>query len=459
MEVTEIKTYQDFLKIEESKRKEFVRALIAEHKTSDDYRIAADAYEYFCHRNVTINEYQKLLYTVTGAVVPDNWTANYKMACRHFYRFVTQEVQFLLGNGVTWGDEDTEERLGTSAKSFDRQLQDAATKALWGKVAFGFYDMDHVEVFSYLEFAPLYDELDGALKAGVRFWQIDPSKPLRATLYEMDGFTKYVWGTEENLDEPKRAYIHKVAVSEADGREIYDEQNYPTFPIVPLWGNKEHQSEFVGLREQLDCYDLIKSGFANTVDEASIVYWTLQNAGGMTDVDLAKFVQRMKTLHAATVNDDGATAESHTMEAPFQSREVLLDRLDKDLYRDAMALDVERIAGGAVTATQITAAYEALNSKCDAFEYQILDFIQGILAAAGINDDASFTRSMIVNQSEMITTLTTAAVFLPQEYVTRKILDILGDGDQAEDILQTMIADEAETYGSPEEEEVTEDEE
>lgn len=459
--MAEIKTYQDFLEIgdDERKRKDFVRALIAEHKSSPDYKIAADAYEYFCHRNVTITEYQKLLYTVTGTAIPDNWTANYKMACRHFYRFLTQEVQYLLGNGVSWGNEATEDKLGTDTRTFDRQLQSAATAALWAKVAFGFYDLDHVEVFSYLEFAPLLDEMDGSLKAGVRYWQIDPNKPMRATLYEIDGFTKYVYGSKENLDEPKRAYIRKVAETAVDGREIYDEQNYPTFPIVPLWGNKEHQSEFVGLREQLDCYDLIKSGFANTVDEASIVYWTLQNAGGMTDVDLAKFVQRMKTLHAATVSEDGAKAESHTLEAPYQSREALLDRLDKDLYRDAMALDVERIADGAVTATQITAAYEALNSKCDAFEYQVLDFIQGILAVAGIEDEASFTRSVMVNQSEMITTVVQAAAYLPEDYVTTKILEILGDGDQAETILQQMAADELDRFGNltePEEEEETE---
>lgn len=446
--MTEIKTYQDFLKIEESKRKEFVRALIEEHKNSEDYKIAYDAHEYFKHRNVTINEFQKLLYTVSGKVVPDIWSPNFKMASRHFYRFITQEVQYLLGNGITWGDEETEKRLGNGACSIDRQVQDAATKALWGKAAFGFYDLDHVEVFSYLEFAPLYDELDGALKAGVRFWQIDDTKPMRATLYEMDGLTKYVWGTEENLDEPKRAYIHKVAESAADGREIYDEQNYPAFPIVPFWGNKEHQSEFVGLREQIDCYDLIKSGYANTVDEASIVYWTLQNAGGMDDVDLAKFVQRMKTVHAAAVSDDGATAESHSIDPPYQSREALLDRLDKDLYRDAMALDVERIAGGAVTATQITAAYEALNSKCDGLEYQVLDFLNGIMAVAGVEDEASFTRSMIVNQTEAINTVIAAAEYLPDSYVTKKILDYLGDGDQAEDLLRQMDADELERFGN-----------
>ena len=441
-----MKTYQDLLKVgkNEADRKNFVRTLINEHKSSKDYRIAKEAYDYFRHRNVTISDYQKLLYTVTGEAIPDNYSANFKMASRHFYRFIVQEVQYLLGNGVTWNNEDTEDKLGTQRKPFDSQLKKAAKAALWGKVAFGFYDNDHVEVFDYLEFVPLFDEMDGSIKAGVRFWQIDEKKPMKATLYELDGFTKYVYNPKDTStahDEPKRGYIQKVSSTEADGDEIYDEQNYPTFPIVPLWANDEHQSEIIGLREQIDCFDLIKSGFANTVDEASYVYWTIQNAGGMTDIDLAKFVKRMKTIKAAAVQDEGASAESHTQDAPYASREALLDRLEKDMYRDAMALDIDRIADGAVTATQIKAAYENLNIKCDDFEYQILEFIQGILAVAGIDDEATFTRSQVINQSEMITVLLQAGAYIPQEYVTKKILDILGDGDQAEELLKTMDAD------------------
>ena len=459
-----MKTYQDLLAVgeDEKNRKEFVRALINEHKSSSDYKIAREAYEYFCHRNVTINEYRKLLYDLTGKAIPDNYSANFKMACRHFYRFVTQEVQYLLGNGVTWGNEDTEDKLGTKNKSFDSQLKKIAKAALWGKAAYGFYDKDHVEVFDFLEFVPLFDEMDGSMKAGVRFWQIDDGKPIKATLYELDGFTKYVYDPKTQTteyDEQKRGYIQNLVTTEADGTEIYDEQNYPTFPIVPLWANDEHQSEIVGLREQIDCYDLIKSGFANTVDEASYVFWTLQNAGGMTDVDLARFVKRMKTLHAAVVHDDGAKAESHTQEVPYQSREALLERLEKDLYKDAMALDTDRISDGAVTATQIRAAYEDLNIKCDDFEYQVLEFIQGILSIAGIDDEASFTRSQLINQTELVTTLLQSGSYLSQEYVTRKILDVLGDGDQAEDVLSEMYEDDYNRMMASEQTEEKEDDE
>lgn len=443
-------TYQDLLAVSQAEqdRMSFVRNAIDQHKVSELYTIARVADAYNRHQNVTINEYQKLLYTITGKAIPDNYSPNFKMACRHFHRFIVQEVQYLLGNGVTWGDDKTEDKLGTAKIQFDNQLQEAGRQALIGGVAFGFFNLDHLDVFSVLEFVPLYDEENGSLSAGIRFWQVADDKPLRATLYEMDGYTDYLWDStgKGQVLHDKRTYKLNVRYSEADGEEIYDGENYPAFPIVPLWGNLEHQSEIVGLREQIDCYDLIKSGFANTVDEASIVYWTVQNAGGMDDTDLAKFVERMKTVHAAAVGDDGsgAHAESHVQDAPYASREALLQRLDSDLYRDAMALNTNDIASGAVTATQIRAAYEPLNSKADDFEYCILQFIQGILAIAGIEDEASFTRSALNNSTEDMTNLLQATQFLPDDYVTRKVLEILGDGDKADDILKQIEADELE---------------
>lgn len=454
-------TYQDLLKVPDTDeaRLDFVKRCIQDHKKSELYKTAVIADEYYKHNNRTIREFQKILYDVSGKAVPDNWTANYKMASKFFNRFITQECQYLLGNGVTWKEESTAKKLGDD---FDTVLQKIGKNALSGAVAYGFWNYDHLEDFSVLEFVPLVDEENGALMAGIRWWQVSADKPLRATLYEVDGYTDMIWrkdskkGYGEILHE-KRPYILKVRSSEADGLEIYDGENYPSFPIVPLWGNPQKQSEIVGLQEQIDCYDLIKSGYANNVDEGSLIYWTLNNAGGMDDVDLVQFVERMKKMHAA-VMDDGVQAESHNLEAPYQSREALLAKLRSDLYEDAMALDTKNIASGAVTATQIKAAYEPLNSKTDQFEYCVREFIKGILKLAGIDDEPIFTRSIIVNSQEEVQLVIQAAQFLDEEYVTRKILTLLGDGDLADEVLSRIDSDELERGGeetTTEEEKVT----
>ena len=442
----DIKTYQDLLEIgeNEKQRMDFVLSAIREHKASEAYRIAKDAELYASGRNATIMNYQKLLYTLTGKAVPDNYSANHKCASGFFKRFVTQEAAYLLGNGITFEKDDTKDKLG---KNIDSVLYKGAKSALIQSVSFGFYNKDHIEMYDLTEFVPLYDEENGALMAGIRFWQIDDTKPLRATLFEIDGYTDFVKKKDSDIEvlNDKRTYIQVIKSSEADGEIIYDGQNYPTFPIVPLWANPEKQSELVGKREQIDCYDLIKSGFANDLDDASMIYWTITNAGGMDDVDLAKFLERMKVVKAATVDgDEGVKAEAHTMDVPYQSREAYLSRLEKDLYKDCMALDTEQIAAGQVTATQIEAAYEPLNQKTDEFELCVHEFINGILAVAGIEDAATFKRSQIVNRSEETTMILQAAEYLDDETVLRK-LPFLTE-DEIEGILQRKDAEEVDRY-------------
>jgi SPP1 family phage portal protein len=435
-------TYNDLVAIgdNEALRMQFVRSAINSFKGSKMYKTAYKATQYDKRENTTIREYQKLLYTITGRAVPDNYSANYKIGSGFFHRFILQEVQYLLGKGAQWQQKTTADKLGAD---FDIRLQELAKLALIGGTAFGFFNYDHLETFSLLEFVPLYHEENGALMAGIRFWQVDDNKPLRATLYEVDGITDYLWdGSDGTILKEKRPYITVTKSTAADGVFIYDGLNYDGFPIVPLFANGYKQSELTGLQEQIDCYDLVKSGFADDIDDASQIYWTIQNAGGMDEIDLAEFVQRMRTVKAAVVSDDGAQAESHTIEVPFNSREALLNRIEKDLYKDAMAFNPESVASGAVTATQIKAAYELLNSKCDDFEYQVHDFLQSLLKIAGIEDKAVFNRSVLINTQESIQTIISAATYLDTDYITTKILGYLGDGDQADEMLRKMSSEE-----------------
>ena len=444
-------TYQDLEKVgnDEKNKMAFVRKVISDHQSSDLYQTAALADDYDRRMNRTIRSYQKLLYTVSGRAVPDNWSANYKIGSNFFDRFIVQENQTLLANGVTFKQESTKNKLG---EDFDTKLSLVGKFALCAGVCFAFFNLDHIEVFPVYarempSFAPIYDEETGALRAGVRFWQLDGTKPLRATLFEEDGYTDYVWRKLKSGEvlKKKRPYMIKAVgddAAAAAGTLEYIGENYPTFPIVPLWGNFHRQSELIGLQEGIDCYDLIKSGFANTVDEASLIYWTINNAGGMQDIDLVQFVEHMRTVKAAVVSEEGASAESHSIEAPYASRESLLSRLEKDLYRDAMAVNTDEIAAGTVTATQIRAAYDAHNSKVDQYETCVIDFIQGILAVAGVEDTPTFTRSQVANETEMITNVIQAAQFLSEDYITRKLLNILGDGDLADQMLAQMAADE-----------------
>ena len=437
-----MKTYQDWLKVadrSEQDRLTFIKTCITDHKNSPDYRTALAAEEYYAGRNPTIMDYEKMVINGIGQLTQDQYSPNHKIASKIFNRLVTQENLVLTGNGITWNNEDTKARLG---KNFDRQIYKAVRAALVEKAAYGFWNLDHLEIYEFREFVALVDEEDGAIKTGIRFWQIDNSKPLRATLFEMDGYTDYIYDKQTptgRVLHEKRPYIINVQESVADGEEIIDGENYPTFPVVPLYGNEMKQSELVGQRGKIDAFDLISSGYVNAED-AEFLYWTVSNAGAMDDTDLLQMLDRLRKVKATTVDGNGQI-QSHTIDVPFAGREAVLERLEKQIYRDAMALNTYDISSGAITATQIEASYEPLNQKLDLLEMQLLDFIDGILELAGIDDFATFTRSKLVNRTEEIQALVSAALYLDQDYLTEKIMTLLGDKDAVEDALKKIDED------------------
>lgn len=459
-----MKTFQDLQEVidNDKKLKDFLIVAINDHKNSDAYRSAIKGKLYDKQQNTTIMRYRKLLYTMSGNAVPDNFSAQHKLPSNFYNRFNVQENQYLLGNGVDFDDMSVKDKLGTKKKAFDTRIQKLGKIALTQGEAFGFWNLDHIDVFELVEFVPLLDEEDGSLKAGIRFWQIAHDKPLRVTLYEMDGYTEYIKRKDDPYlveYKPKRAYILKTRTTDADGTEIYGGENYPGFPIVPLWGNQDHVCKIEAWQPKIDCYDLIESGFANDVDDASLIFWTITNAGGMDDIDLANFIQHMKTVKAAVVSGDengGARAEAHTVDVPVTARETYLTRLEKDLIKDAMALDTDAIASGNTVATAIRAAYEPLNQKTDDFEYCVIEFIQGILELAGIEDDPTFKRSVIVNQTEETQMVLSAAQYLDDETILQHLPFI--STDEIPDILDKRVKEEASRFVDDAEEDTTEEE-
>ena len=417
-----MKTYQDFL-AEQNNITRFIAAAINEYRASEEYRIALLADEYERQKNVTIRQYVKYLYDATGQRVVDYTSANNKIASNFFHRLNTQRCAYSLGNGVSFNGRATKDKLGSD---FDSRLYSAAYYALIHKVSYLFWNVDRAYVFPMTQFCPLIDEEDGVLKAGIRFWSLDwNQKPVTAVLFTEDGFTKY--RTKEGssgLDlveiEKHRAYKVKVARNEADGEFIVGEDNYSSLPIVPLYGSKHRQSTLVGLREAIDSYDLIQSGFANDLEECAEIYWIISNAMGMTDNDIARFRDKMKLQHIVAADTDNSDVKSYTREVPTNARETFLTSIRSQMYEDFGALDVHTVAAGA-TNDHIDAAYQTMDEEADDFEYQIIECVQQLLKLMNIDDVPQFKRNKISNQKEQVEMLMLVADYLDDETLLSKL--------------------------------------
>lgn len=425
-------TYQDMLTaVEKGKLLTFLRDSITQHRNSDNYKTAVAADEYDHQRNTTIRETVRRIYSLTGKPMEDFTASNNRIASNFFRRLNVQRCTYSLGNGVTFDEDGVKEKLGDS---FDTDLYDAGYKALIHGISFGFWNLDKLHVFAYPEFVPFWDEETGALRAGLRYWCLDwNKKPLYAVLYEEDGFTKYrSKGGRAGLTleeyEPKRAYRQTIAHTEVDGDEVIGEDNYTSLPIVPFWGSSRKQSTLVGMREAIDSYDLIQSGFANDVNDCAQIYWLINGAMGMDNEEVQQFMDRLRLQHAAvadTSNDASVTA--FTQEPPYNAREAYLDRIERSIYRDFGAFNPMDITSRQATATEINAAYQPMDEEADDFEYQCIEFVQQVLRLQGIEATPTFKRNRISNQTEQVNMIMSQAEVLDVETMLELFPNITTD--------------------------------
>lgn len=452
-------TYQDFVEAGDANREGFVLEAIERHKASKAYRVARMADAYDRQENTTINKYVQKVFDITGSKLVDFTASNNKIASNFFHRLNTQRTMYSLGQGVSFIDVDevgkedtTKKKLG---KHFDHDMRTLAYDALIHGVCFGFWNLDRMFVFPLTEFCPLWDEYDGTLKAGIRFWRIDQSRPMQAVLYEADGYTRFQsykaanGASAERLDvvEEKRPYIEKTSYTPADGIEqVIGGENYSALPVVPMWGSKLHQSTLVGMRQAIDSYDLIRSGFANDLTDCAQIYWLVSNAGGMSDKDLQKFLDRLKINHVALVDsDDGGNAQAYTQEIPYAARQAYLQSIRDGIYEDFGALDVHTVAAGA-TNDHIDAAYQPMDEEASDFEYQVTEFIQQLLSLQGIDDTPVFKRTRISNQTEQVSMVMSEAPYLDRETVLRKLPNIAPNEVQA--IKERLDAEDEDRMGA-----------
>jgi hypothetical protein len=440
-----IYTYQDFEDYRDAgKLQDFVRLVINAHKASAAYKTAVIADEYDAERNRTILEFSREIFTANGGKMQDETASNMKLTCNLFARLNIQRCTYSLGNGVTFQAKGVKDKLGPKA---DKRLYTAGYYGLIHGMSFLYWAYDHIHVFKLTEFAPLENETTSDLGAGVRFWQIAADKPLYATLYAPEGYIDYVGqdgstGDLRPVQDDFQAYRMTITSTPATTGDVLTAHNYSSLPIVPLYGNRLHQSTLVGMRSKIDAYDLVQSGFANDMQDCAQIYWLIGGAGGMTEKDLSKFRQRLLYRHIATVNGDDVTVTPYTQEIPYTARETLLTRIKAQVYEDFGGLDVHTISAGA-TNDHIDAAYQPMDENADDFEGQVTEAIQKLLELQGVRaDDAEpqYKRNRISNQYEQVQMLALEAPYLDDETILKKLPNV--SNEEVEKILKQKSAEE-----------------
>ncbi len=378
-----------------------------------------------------------------GMAHKDLISPNHKLRNGYYPAIINQTVSHLLANGVGFSKPEIKNKMGVN---FDGVLRKIATDAKNSGVSYGFYNGNKVIHFPFLEFKAIPDDRTGAISAGVRFTQIDENKPLIAVLYESDGYTEYTrYKNDFEITKQKTAYIINNISNSVEGVYSVHDGNFSQLPIYPLY-NVSHQSEIIGVREILTAIDMVNSQLVNNVSQGELVYWVLKNYGGMDDIEDANFIVNLLKSHVIHVDDGDATP--HQITTPFEANDTAAVRLKRLLFESMGAVDTETLRAGNLTATAINAAFHDMRLNSANMEYEVIEFIQGILRIAGLpeNTALSFTYFETVNETEAIQNAIASATFIGDEAATRKICEILGIADNFENIQKQKISESLERF-------------
>ncbi len=408
-------TYQDWKRM--GGGPENARKIVESYKSSPFFLSALEANRYFSGENPTLDD--KYLLQVRTKTAVDDTGATIRRAERvkvegnrvsssFLRRFVCQQNQFLLGNGVTLKDAALKERMG---RGFDVKLQQIGEAALLHGVSYGYWNLDHLEAISAARdglsgCVGLLDEVTSAVGVAIQFWQLSGKRPLYMRVFEPDGVTVYSYAESQFREEqPKRAYKRTI-LQDAIGETDIGGENYGALPVIPLYANDEHTSELTAsIKAKIDLYDRITSDFGDNLDRANDVYWVLNNFGGNTDQAL-QVIQEIQQIKVALTLSDGAgssSAEPRTIDVPYAARQTAMELLEKALYSDYMALSMDEMTGGSLTNVAIQTAMTNLNLKCDHYEWQCFAFVQQVLALLGVDtEEIAFQRQTFVNRQETV---------------------------------------------------------
>jgi len=191
-------------------------------------------------------------------------------------------------------------------------------------------------------------------------------------------------------------------------RDVEEEINPKSFgfvPFIPLYNNKNHESDLEGIDILLDCYNEISTGFINNVRKFQEMVMKLVGYGGQ---DLEEFVEQLKKYKVIPVDENG-DFDYVKVDIPVEARKVLMEIIQKNIFILGRGIDPAMDFGGSnITNVLIKSKYANLDMKCSDMEKQIRLFYKQLIMVINlyyqlsIDDEIKFTRSQIFNETEQI---------------------------------------------------------
>lgn len=215
------------------------------------------------------------------------------------------------------------------------------------------------------QLVPVYsDSLESEIEAVLRTYMIRDEDAEPMTRYE-------IWtATEVSFYEQKGEHDIVMALLDGYNTNIV-KHNMGYVPFVPFYNNATHTGDLPMVKDLIDQYDLVVSGFANDLTDIQEVVFVIRNYGGE---DLNTFLSELKKYKAIKIEDGGLSpggsggVEAMQIEIPTEARVKFLDILKRQIFISGQGVDPDPQNFGNSSGVALKYLYSLLEIKAGLLE-------------------------------------------------------------------------------------------
>lgn len=347
---------------------------------SADNRIPANFY------NILVNQKASYLFTDPPVFDTGNETAN-------------KAVQAVLGDG------------------FSKACKDLCIKASNCTIAWLHYWENEDGIFRYSvidskQIIPIWtDDLEKELSGILRVYDQIDEEGKKWNIYEYwdkECCRSFHKRSRDIMDAMKPYDMYGVSVDQPNGEFGTMPHNFGEVPFIPFPNNAEGGNDLNDVKELIDAYDKVYSGFLNDLEDIQEVLFIL---AGYEGEDLEEFLQKLKkykTIKVDSDEDGKGGLSTLTIDIPVEAREKMLAMTRKSIFEQGMGIDPDPQNFGNSSGVALSYLYSLLELKAGLMETEFRpgfgQLVRAICRHEGVHVESivqTWTRTSVRNETEL----------------------------------------------------------
>lgn len=152
-----------------------------------------------------------------------------------------------------------------------------------------------------------------------------------------------------------------------DGSAVY-KHGFGEAPFIPFFNNAEGGNDLDDIKELIDAYDKVYSGYLNDIEDIQEVIFILSGYEGES---LAEFLHKLKKYKTIKIDGDDAGKgglSTLTIDIPVEAREKMLTMTRKAIFEQGMGIDPDPQNFGNSSGVALSYLYSLLELKAGLME-------------------------------------------------------------------------------------------